>query len=196
MHFIQGYLLVLYVTFLLYLVGKTMLFQMKTHTNPIMFLKRKNTVESFSWGMLMLIIVLYGIIIVLTAQGNVVGVTFSMLYHDAVYVVGMLLTLVGLAMVILAHRHMGLSWRMGIDKEREIQLVTTGIFSVSRNPVYLGIITLAVGMIFLLQTIVSLVLFFVLLQVIYVVISTEERFLWEKFGEEYGQYVKRVRRFL
>ena len=196
MNFIQGYLLVLYVAFILYLIGKTILFQVKTNTNPIMFLKRKNTVESFSWGMLMLIIVLYGFIIVLTAQGKVIGFTFSQLYHDTVYTAGIVLTLIGFAIVILAHHAMGLSWRMGIDREQDIKLVTTGFFSLSRNPVYVGVITLALGLIFLLQTIVSLVLFFVFLQAIYVVISTEERFLWEKFGEEYGQYVQKVRRFL
>ncbi len=196
MNFIQGYLLITYGIFVLYLIGKTTLFYKKTKVNPIAFFKHGNTVESFSWGMLTLILTLYGVVAILTAQGNVVGLIFPSLHHNAVYTTGIILTLIGFAIVLLAHHHMGTSWRMGIDSEKEIHLVTRGLFSVSRNPVYLGVLTMTSGMIFLLQTFVSMVLFFVLLQAIYIIISTEERFLADKFGEEYKRYMKAVRRFL
>lgn len=50
----------------------------------------------------------------------------------------------GLLLVIAAQAQMGRSWRIGIPEEHT-RLVTTGLFRWTRNPIYLGMLLLAVG---------------------------------------------------
>jgi protein-S-isoprenylcysteine O-methyltransferase Ste14 len=76
-------------------------------------------------------------------------------------------------------------------------LVTSGPYRFTRNPMYLGMaflyaaVALSVGVIWALA-----LLPVVLLVVDRLVITREERFLQEKFGEEYLEYNRRVRRWL
>ena len=57
---------------------------------------------------------------------------------------GLLVAAGGLAVVVVAQAQMGASWRIGID-ERPTELVTHGLFGLTRNPIYLGMLILTVG---------------------------------------------------
>jgi protein-S-isoprenylcysteine O-methyltransferase Ste14 len=76
-------------------------------------------------------------------------------------------------------------------------LVTDGLFAYSRNPAYVSLTLLYVGIALLLDN-VWMVLFLVPVLVLmhYGVILREERYLTEKFGDEYRAYTQRVRRWL
>ena len=77
------------------------------------------------------------------------------------------------------------------------KLVTSGPYRVTRNPMYLGMAALYVGMALGVGTIWSLALLPVVLAGIhYDVIPREERHLQARFGAEYRSYCKRVRRWL
>ena len=76
-------------------------------------------------------------------------------------------------------------------------IVTSGIFSVSRNPIYLAlcIANIGFGLIFnswwvLLSPIPAAILVYL------IAIRSEERYLARKFGDEYLEYKARVRRWL
>ncbi|MBI2629561.1 isoprenylcysteine carboxylmethyltransferase family protein [Candidatus Pacearchaeota archaeon] len=76
-------------------------------------------------------------------------------------------------------------------------LITSGLFKISRNPNYLGmIITLFGEAIFLGSLIVFIipVLFFILINITN--IPFEERVLERKFGRKYLNYKRRVRRWI
>ena len=91
---------------------------------------------------------------------------------------------------------MGTSWRIGIDKENRTELVGKGIFTVSRNPIFLG---MRVGLlaIFLIIpsaiTLLALVLGDVLLQI---QVRLEEEHLRNLHGEAYENYRGQVRRWI
>ncbi len=76
-------------------------------------------------------------------------------------------------------------------------IITTGIYAYSRNPIYLGM-ALAHGGLAIsggsLAALVTLVLCVALIQG-YVIVR-EERYLEAKFGQEYIDYKKRVRRWI
>ncbi len=77
------------------------------------------------------------------------------------------------------------------------QLTTEGLFSRTRNPMYLGLLTALVGFACVLGTISPLVgpaVFFVLAQ--YVYIPFEERAMSLKFGDKYVAYQRSVSRWL
>ena len=81
--------------------------------------------------------------------------------------------------------------------ERSKALVTTGVFALSRNPMYLGMVLILLGAALLLGTLtpfVVVVLFAILLDVRF--IRAEERMLAEAFGDDWCAYRRRVRRWL
>lgn len=76
-------------------------------------------------------------------------------------------------------------------------LVTDGPYRLTRNPMYLSLTLLYVGLALWFDVFWALVLLPVAIVVIrYYVISGEERYLERKFGEEYLRYKTRVRRWL
>lgn len=76
-------------------------------------------------------------------------------------------------------------------------IVREGAFRFTRNPMYLGMALLYLGLALGLASVSALVLFPVLLVVIQTqVIAREERYLDAKFGEEYRSYKAAVRRWL
>jgi protein-S-isoprenylcysteine O-methyltransferase Ste14 len=77
------------------------------------------------------------------------------------------------------------------------QLVMTGPFQFTRNPMYLGLLTVLIAAFFVSQSpyfLVPPVLFFLVID--FRMIPFEERLLADRFGEEYEAYRKRVRRWI
>lgn len=110
-----------------------------------------------------------------------------------------LLVVTGLAIIILA----GLTLHFGkttLDPRRPEQtarLITEGVFSFSRNPVYLGLLLVLLGWGLYLNSLYAvpgLPLYWGM--VTWLQIIPEERALAARFGESYRQYCIRVRRWL
>jgi len=76
-------------------------------------------------------------------------------------------------------------------------LVTTGVYGLSRNPLYLALTAIYLGISLLLPSLIALALLVpVLLVMRYGVIQREEAYLEGKFGDAYRSYKARVRRWL
>jgi protein-S-isoprenylcysteine O-methyltransferase Ste14 len=110
---------------------------------------------------------------------------------------GAALIIVGVAFVVLARREFagrGQPTDPGLPTSK---VVTTGVFSVSRNPIYLGAVCLLAGVALALNLPWVLVLFLPnLVACHYVLIAPEERYLVAKFGEEYRVYTATVHRWI
>jgi len=81
--------------------------------------------------------------------------------------------------------------------ERSSALVTEGFYEHSRNPMYLAMLLLLVGVAWLLGSITAFLpvpLMYLVLR--YSIIAMEEELLEETFGEEYLAYKRNVRRWL
>ena len=77
------------------------------------------------------------------------------------------------------------------------RLVTEGAFQYSRNPIYLGGMVFFFGLAILLGSLVGFIfpaIMFLLVHFLY--IPNEEKELKTMFGEEYLDYMKRVRRWI
>ena len=111
--------------------------------------------------------------------------------------VGVILIAIGITLVILARRELA-RYRQPTDPGRPTsKVITTGVFSISRNPLYLGGVCVLLGI--ALAT--DLSWFFVLLipalvACHYVLIVPEEKYLFAKFGEEYRAYTASVHRWI
>lgn len=90
----------------------------------------------------------------------------------------------------------GLVYIVRGGKNRKIyaeNLVTSGIYSVCRNPMYLGNILLLMGFGLFSNSVLFLLVFFpIFVFFYYAIIKAEEAFLFRKFGEEFENYRLRV----
>ena len=76
-------------------------------------------------------------------------------------------------------------------------MIEEGPYRHSRNPLYVGMLALYLGLALLAPTFWGLVLFpAAVLLVLWGAIHPEERFLRERFGAPYDEYTRRVRRWL
>jgi protein-S-isoprenylcysteine O-methyltransferase Ste14 len=76
-------------------------------------------------------------------------------------------------------------------------VMVSGPFAVSRNPLYVGLLVLHLGVALLLPSVWALVLWPVAVVLVdWGAIRPEERFLRQRFGPAYDEYAGRVRRWL
>ena len=123
-------------------------------------------------------------------------VHIALLHIATIKILGEAIAVSGLVIFILAFFSFGDSWRIGIDKKTAGQLVTGGIFSVSRNPIYVAFDLIFIAVFLINGT--WFFLIFALLAILAVHSQTlrEERFLAQRYGEPYEQYRKKTPRYL
>lgn len=109
--------------------------------------------------------------------------------------VGWTMMAVGTALVLLAQRHMGSAWRVGID-DRRTELVTSGLFGLCRNPIFTGMLMALAGSVLVAPSPWSALGFLLVSVGIGVQVRYEERHLLAMHGRAYADYASRVGRFL
>ena len=106
-----------------------------------------------------------------------------------------IIVLVGTFFVITSFINLGKSLRLGLPKGDTV-FRTNGIYRFSRNPMYVGfnLFTLAA----IIGTINFLIAFLGIISLIvyHFIILSEEKFLQERFGNEYIKYTEKVRRYI
>jgi protein-S-isoprenylcysteine O-methyltransferase Ste14 len=103
----------------------------------------------------------------------------------ALHVLGIILLVIGVAIRILAWTRIPNTHRIG-------NLITTGIYSRTRNPVYLAFMFIIAGIAFLLPGLLTLMWLVVSIMVLYRLAKLEERDLENVYGKEYLDYKKSV----
>jgi protein-S-isoprenylcysteine O-methyltransferase Ste14 len=70
---------------------------------------------------------------------------------------GIVLLLVSLLWTILAQAQMGDSWRIGIDTEHKTELIQSGVFRISRNPIFVGMMATLLGLFLAIPNVLTLI---------------------------------------
>ncbi len=152
----------------------------KTTINPIIFYTGKIS-GYISW--IVLLLSLLGV--------NAVN-KYSLIYNDYFAFISMT---IGLFTVIISFINLGQSIRLGLPSN-DTQLKTSGLYKISRNPMYLGFNLLTISsMIYFLNILIIVPGIFSII-VYHLIILGEERFLGKRFGSEYECYKKIVRRYI
>ncbi|MGC4233773.1 MAG: isoprenylcysteine carboxylmethyltransferase family protein [Niabella sp.] len=110
--------------------------------------------------------------------------------------IGLAFLAISLVWTVMAQGHMKNSWRIGIDTNTRTALITGGLFSISRNPVFFGMILTLLGLFLATPnalTTLFLILGYVLIQI---QIRLEEAFLTKEHGQIYLDYKQKVRRLI
>lgn len=89
------------------------------------------------------------------------------------------------------------SWRAGVSETEQTELVTDGIYQMSRNPAFLGFDAVYVGVLLAFFNWILVVFSAIAMLMFHLqIVKVEEPFLESAFGDDYRKYKKTVNRYL
>jgi protein-S-isoprenylcysteine O-methyltransferase Ste14 len=115
---------------------------------------------------------------------------------DVLNIIAVVICTVSLIWFGITLKTFGKSFRVGIDENTNDKLVTSGTFSISRNPIYITFISFFIGIFTAYPNTVALIFLVLLVMTVHRQILREEKFLKSHYGKEYDEYCSKVRRYI
>lgn len=115
---------------------------------------------------------------------------------DSLYWLGWLILHLSLLLIVTAQKQMKESWRIGIDEKNRTELVTSGLFRYSRNPIFLGMRASMGGLFLVLPNTLTLLVYVLTWTALQIQVRLEEEFLIRSHGEAYSSYLQKVPRWI
>lgn len=170
----------------------------QTGVNPITFSNKDTAHDYIGLVMKLMIGGLFLMILVFSFINKIYNYLLPVYYIQAIWlkIIGLILIHLALSWIIIAQQQMSNSWRIGIDEKNKTALVTHGVFGISRNPIFLGMILTVLGLFLILPNALSFCLTLSTYFIIQIQVRLEEAFLEERHGADYLSYKKTVKRFL
>ena len=116
----------------------------------------------------------------------------SLGYNDYISYV---LLIPGLILIGISLINLGSSIRFGLPIKMT-KFKTNGLYKISRNPMYLGFDLIIIASMIYMLNLVVIALGIYCIIIYHFIILAEEKFLEKRFGLEYSNYLKKVRRYL
>ena len=179
-------------------VIRSILIWKKTKINPLTFNKTDDA-HGFNGKVFTIISFLELIVVGIYAFKNEwyeYLLPFWYLENTTLTRIGWTLLILSLIIVWVAQSQMSNSWRIGIDEKNKTELVTKGLFSISRNPIFLGIMIANIGLFIVIPNAFTLLITALSTISINTQIRLEEDYLMHEFGAEYEEYLEKVRRWI
>jgi protein-S-isoprenylcysteine O-methyltransferase Ste14 len=170
----------------------------KTGIFPITFGK-EDTAHNYVgkvFKILMALLVFTGIVYSFYKEGVSYLIPIWYLEKPFLQIIGLILLFIALIWIIVAQFHMANSWRIGIDEKNKTALVTEGVFSISRNPIFLGMLTTLLGLFLIIPNIITLLVLVTGFVTVQIQVRLEENFLAKSHQMDYEEYCKKTRRWL
>ena len=170
----------------------------KTGVNPVVF-KGSDSAHDFVGRIFKaLFAVIVAIVIVHAFIPNAYQYVMPLhsLERTSVRSTGLVLLLVALVWTIVAQAQLGNSWRIGIDTENRTELVQAGVFRLSRNPIFVGMIVALLGLFLVIPNVGTLITLLVGTILIGIQVRLEEEYLTSMHGDTYNEYRRNVRRWI
>ena len=112
-------------------------------------------------------------------------------------IAGAIFMVVGVCLAALARREFSRYGQPTDPGHPTSQIVTTGVFSISRNPLYLGGVLILAGISLAFDLAWALILLIPSVAACHtILIAPEERYLAARFGEQYRRYAATVHRWI
>jgi len=184
--------------YLFTLVWRSYVVWKKTGIKPLAF-KNFDTPHDFvgrvyklTFALLVLVVLIYA----LSPAAYAYLAPIRWLEHPSLQWIGVAFVIFSLVWTTIAQAQMGEAWRIGIDAEHRTPLVQKGIFRISRNPIYIGVVITLSGVFLIIPNALTLLILIVDLVLIGVQVRLEEEHVGEMYPREYAEYCQRVRRWL
>jgi len=121
-----------------------------------------------------------------------VNSTFALTIHQ---IVSVLIVFAGLLLSMVSIFNLGRSTRLGLPDE-STAFKTGGLYKISRNPMYLGFNLLTIAAMLYTLSIWIVLLGLYSMTIYHFIILGEERFMQNRFGDEYLSYKQKTRRYI
>lgn len=169
-----------------------------TGINPYKLGSSDSTHDYIGKNFRLTLLVCFLVVILFSISPNIYShlLPISFLSHGAFAGTGLFLLLAALIWVLIAQVHMQGSWRIGIDEDIKSELVQNGLFKISRNPIFLGMRAMLLGLFLIIPSAATFVILITGELLIQTQVRLEEEFLVRAHGENYLKYQKRVRRWI
>lgn len=171
----------------------------QTGVNPFRFKTRHDSVHDYIGGSMKVFIILLLMVVMvfaLSPAGYRYLAPFSYMENKGLQAAGLIAGHLALIGIMIAQFQMKQSWRIGIDYEHKTQLVVSGLFSVSRNPIFLFLLIALAGLFFVIPNAVTFAVLFAAYIVLQATMRMEETFLESQHGETYMTYKQKVARLI
>lgn len=110
---------------------------------------------------------------------------------------GITVGVLGVAVFAVSVLTMRDSWRAGVPKDENTELVTSGIYAFSRNPAFLGFDLIYIGILAMFFNVSLLIVTLLVIVLLHLqIVNVEEDFLLTTFGDDYLAYKKKVCRYI
>lgn len=109
--------------------------------------------------------------------------------------IGLSISALGTVIFIDAMATMKNNWRAGVDETQSTNMVTKGIYKISRNPAFLGFDLLYFGLALAFSNIVLILISLLGIIILHYQILEEEKYLQKVFDQEYMKYKKITPRY-
>jgi protein-S-isoprenylcysteine O-methyltransferase Ste14 len=113
------------------------------------------------------------------------------------FIIGTVGLAVGLWLFYQAHADLGRNWSVTLEIRDRHQLVTGGIYSLVRHPMYLSLLVYSAGQVVLLPNWVVGPAYGVAMALVFAFrLRPEEQMMLDEFGDEYKAYMQRSKRLI
>jgi protein-S-isoprenylcysteine O-methyltransferase Ste14 len=183
--------------FLLAFVWRSVLVFRRTGVNPFL-LPKNDDAHGYVGRAFRFVVAGYGVVVV----ANLFSGSEKWLRHYApvdaslAVLAGWTLLLASLVWLLIAQAQMGSSWRIGIDSQHRTDLIRSGLFGLSRNPIFLAMRLNLLGFFLVLPCAATLALWVAGELLIQIQVRLEEQHLSSLHGLEYVAYCRNTRRWI
>lgn len=113
----------------------------------------------------------------------------------AVIISGALMMVAGFIFTVFGHYSLGEAWTSGLNPNGPPSLVKNGLYRLSRNPMFIGVLITQWGFFLALPSVFTFICLAVGHIAIFNQVKLEEHFLKNRFGDSYLDYVNQVPRW-
>lgn len=184
--------------FLVVFVFRSYMLYRQTGVNPMVFTKTDNAHDFIGKSYKLMILFTWFSIAMYSFFPEYYKYILPIWYleNDTMMLVSAIIVVLSFLWVLTAQLQMAKSWRIGINYSEKTELVSTGLFRLSRNPVFFGVLISYIGTFLIVPNAISFSAMLITIIVINVQVRMEEEFLEKVHGQEYLNYKSKVRRWI
>jgi protein-S-isoprenylcysteine O-methyltransferase Ste14 len=197
-HWPTALLIYCIIVFIFAFALRSLLVYRRSGVNPLVL---PSTDDVYGYVALAFKVVIFGVGVVVIGlaiwpDSQIYFSRWTALSSPALAYIGWAVLIASLIWLLIAQAQMGASWRIGIDDKRRTELVQHGLFSLSRNPIFLALRLNLVGLFLIFPSAVTSALVAAGEILIQVQVRLEEQHLANLHGQVYEAYRAKVRRWL
>ena len=117
--------------------------------------------------------------------------------HPVPYAVGLVFMVAGLWLFYRSHTDLGTNWSVTLQMRDDHHLITSGVYSKVRHPMYTSMFLLGIAQILFLPNWIAGPAYLLSFGLLYILrVKAEERMMLDRFGSEYEAYMRRSGRLI